>query len=176
MDTFTRAGKKAEACGYKDGEPCGHPGCLHHGTHPCEKCGRVAGVDVEKLLLLKIEAIREEYEKDIKPYVDDLLKFRNMRTSPLTVVYNPDLIKYVSEIKHDHRCYCGEASVVPHKVGELGCKRFLTDEHPVPEGDDCRVEGEVISWTTLYYQRGYYRFPCGCWSRWKDSSNSLEEK
>lgn len=28
---------------YKDGEPCGHPGCLNHVTHPCEGCGRVAG-------------------------------------------------------------------------------------------------------------------------------------
>jgi len=24
-------------------EPCGHPGCLSHITHPCEGCGRVAG-------------------------------------------------------------------------------------------------------------------------------------
>lgn len=28
---------------YKDGEPCDHPGCLHHITHPCEGCGRIAG-------------------------------------------------------------------------------------------------------------------------------------
>jgi hypothetical protein len=28
---------------YADGEPCGHPGCLHHATHPCEGCGRIAG-------------------------------------------------------------------------------------------------------------------------------------
>jgi len=27
----------------KDGEPCSHPGCLHHVTHPCEGCGRIAG-------------------------------------------------------------------------------------------------------------------------------------
>lgn len=28
---------------YKDGEPCGHPGFLHHVTHPCEGCGRKGG-------------------------------------------------------------------------------------------------------------------------------------
>lgn len=28
---------------FKDGEPCDHPGCLGHVTHPCEGCGRVAG-------------------------------------------------------------------------------------------------------------------------------------
>ena len=28
---------------YKDGEPCNHPGCLNHITHPCEGCGRIAG-------------------------------------------------------------------------------------------------------------------------------------
>lgn len=28
---------------YKEGEPCEHPGCLNHVTHPCEGCGRIAG-------------------------------------------------------------------------------------------------------------------------------------
>ena len=28
---------------YKDGEPCDHPGCLSHVSHPCEGCGRTAG-------------------------------------------------------------------------------------------------------------------------------------
>lgn len=27
----------------KDGEPCEHPGCLNHLSHPCEGCGRVGG-------------------------------------------------------------------------------------------------------------------------------------
>jgi len=27
----------------RPGQPCGHPGCLHHVTHPCEGCGRIAG-------------------------------------------------------------------------------------------------------------------------------------
>lgn len=27
----------------KPGEPCDHPGCLQHRTHPCEGCGRIAG-------------------------------------------------------------------------------------------------------------------------------------
>lgn len=27
----------------KPGEPCDHPGCLSHITHPCEGCGRTAG-------------------------------------------------------------------------------------------------------------------------------------
>lgn len=31
----------------KDGEPCYHPGCLSHVTHPCEGCGRIAGRRVE---------------------------------------------------------------------------------------------------------------------------------
>lgn len=26
-------------------KPCGHPGCLQHTTHPCEVCGRVAGME-----------------------------------------------------------------------------------------------------------------------------------
>ena len=35
-----RARRKANL---RDGEPCGHPGCLSHVSHPCEGCGRVAG-------------------------------------------------------------------------------------------------------------------------------------
>lgn len=27
----------------KPGEPCNHPGCLAHLSHPCEGCGRIAG-------------------------------------------------------------------------------------------------------------------------------------
>jgi hypothetical protein len=27
----------------KPGEPCDHPGCLSHASHPCEGCGRTAG-------------------------------------------------------------------------------------------------------------------------------------
>jgi hypothetical protein len=25
----------------KDGEPCTHPECSHHISHPCEGCGRI---------------------------------------------------------------------------------------------------------------------------------------
>lgn len=32
-----------------DGVPCAHRGCLHHATHPCEGCGRIAGVGVVDL-------------------------------------------------------------------------------------------------------------------------------
>ena len=28
---------------WRDGEPCSHPGCLSHVSHPCEGCGRVGG-------------------------------------------------------------------------------------------------------------------------------------
>lgn len=28
---------------WKDGEPCGYPGCLNHVSHPCEGCGRIGG-------------------------------------------------------------------------------------------------------------------------------------
>ncbi len=26
---------------YHDGEPCDHPGCKNHVSHPCENCGRI---------------------------------------------------------------------------------------------------------------------------------------
>ena len=30
----------------REGQPCHHPGCLHHVTHPCEGCGRIAGKNI----------------------------------------------------------------------------------------------------------------------------------
>lgn len=29
-----------------DGEPCDHAGCLSHHSHPCEGCGRIAGMPI----------------------------------------------------------------------------------------------------------------------------------
>lgn len=28
----------------QDGEPCEHPGCINHRTHPCENCGRIRAI------------------------------------------------------------------------------------------------------------------------------------
>lgn len=39
----------------QDGEPCDHPGCLHHVSHPYEVCGRIAGKRIDILVV-------EEYE------------------------------------------------------------------------------------------------------------------
>lgn len=33
---------------HPDGEPCEHPGCLAHISHPCDGCGRVAGRSVHR--------------------------------------------------------------------------------------------------------------------------------
>ncbi len=35
----------------KPGEPCHHPGCLNHVSHPCEGCGRIAGQGEAKVWL-----------------------------------------------------------------------------------------------------------------------------
>ncbi len=34
----------------KDNVPCEHPGCLNHITHPCEGCGRIAGIYPQDLI------------------------------------------------------------------------------------------------------------------------------
>ena len=50
---------------YKDGEPCGHPGCLSHITHPCENCGRIDGRPHK-------EVIEERLEKSILLHSGDV--------------------------------------------------------------------------------------------------------
>ena len=42
-----------------DGVPCNHPGCLHHVTHPCEGCGRIAGHSVTD----ELNRLRAELER-----------------------------------------------------------------------------------------------------------------
>lgn len=38
------------------GEPCRHPGCLSHVSHPCEGCGRVGGtIMLEEALAIEAE-------------------------------------------------------------------------------------------------------------------------
>ena len=45
---------------YESGQPCKHPGCLKHVTHPCEGCGRYAGQGK----VVEMRPIFEEYLKD----------------------------------------------------------------------------------------------------------------
>lgn len=82
------------------------------------------------------------------------------------------------EMKHDHICHCGTGKPTPHETGKGGCQRFMTDAPMrVPETDDYwEVDGERITYTTLIQQRGYYMHPCGCWSRWPGSVNSLPDE
>ena len=38
---------------YKNKEPCKHPGCLSHKSHPCEYCGRIeASGEVQVKMIL----------------------------------------------------------------------------------------------------------------------------
>lgn len=39
----TEQTKSFNTASFKIGEPCSHPGCLSHISHPCETCGRLAG-------------------------------------------------------------------------------------------------------------------------------------
>ena len=80
----------------------------------------------------------------------------------------------------DHWCHCGTGKGSPHKTGEDGCVRVVeTAPNQIPE----KFEDEFFSWKingtpitdyTLRNQRGYSQQPCGCWTSWNDSTNSLD--
>jgi len=44
----------------KDGEPCNHPGCLNHVSHPCEGCGRIAGKIIGENYMFNEEERKKE--------------------------------------------------------------------------------------------------------------------
>lgn len=54
---------------YMEGEPCDHPGCLRHLSHPCEGCGRIGGRSVGKNSYTCIKAVELGLDKDL--YVCD---------------------------------------------------------------------------------------------------------
>ena len=74
---------------------------------------------------------------------------------------------------HDHTCTCGTGRHTPHETGQDGCVRYLTEAPAVRPDDRWQVDGEEITDYTLRKQRGYHQHPCGCWSRWPGSDNSI---
>lgn len=82
-----------------------------------------------------------------------------------------------------HLCSCGEGEGINHPIGKTGCNRFIPDTFPEILGSDPDdehnrwiVDGHLITEYTLKFQRGYHQHPCGCWSRWEGSVNSLPDE
>jgi hypothetical protein len=60
---------------YRIGEPCPHPDCLSHISHPCEGCGRIAGWPSE-YMGLSLGTAYELQQKDLVPIArEDLASF-----------------------------------------------------------------------------------------------------
>jgi len=52
-------------------EPCDHPGCHSHRTHPCESCGYQAGRSKNKSVVIGFMGLRRAY---LNVGLDDALK------------------------------------------------------------------------------------------------------
>lgn len=50
----------------------------------------------------------------------------------------------------------------------------LVTQNIDPDANRWLVEGSEITEFSMKQQRGYHRHPCGCWSRWPGSSNSID--
>jgi len=60
----------------EEGQPCKHPGCLSHVSHPCEGCGRVAGrgkTYVQHLMALGPYGRKRLVEGDWSQFDDGML-------------------------------------------------------------------------------------------------------
>jgi len=58
----------------RDGEPCKHPGCLSHYSHPCEGCGRIRG---RRVSITPVEC-RKIYCIDCGKNVTGLVRIENI--------------------------------------------------------------------------------------------------
>jgi hypothetical protein len=69
---------------FEDGEPCDHRRCLHHTSHPCESCGRIAGYDVfgMKKEIEKLQAENKKLKDDLVNIGKDV--FSILRTATLS--------------------------------------------------------------------------------------------
>jgi hypothetical protein len=86
-------------------------------------------------------------------------------------------------ILHNHTCFCGSPDAdEPHNVGSVGCFRLLTPapkpfpghENDIPEPKHWLVNGVKTRAYSLH-KRGYYRHPCGCWSKDKGTYHGKPE-
>lgn len=58
---------------FKNGEPCKHPGCLNHVTHPCEGCGRTAGRSAKETFEKKLRALINSHSLENESNTSDFI-------------------------------------------------------------------------------------------------------
>ena len=76
--------------------------------------------------------------------------------------------------KMKNPCNCGTATFAPHEVATNECQRIIC-KAPIQDGPyHWIVNGIRITDTTLFQQRGYGLHEGGVWSRFAESTNSLE--
>lgn len=89
---------------------------------------------------------------------------KSAKETSCTVPAGSDSSDLLCKPQHDHRCFCGTTKCVPHEIGRDGCERYMTEPPDL-------TEATLFTYTQ---QRGYHQHPCGCWSRWPGSVNSLD--
>lgn len=129
------------------------------------------GLSQEKLsketgICLKTIAFLESGKKERATKIQIISTISNFfGVEPVLVFRKRVKNKNETKVEHDHTCHCGTANTTPHETGKCGCIRFMTD---APALED----GQTIEYP-YKQQRGYHQHPCGCWSRWDGSKNSL---
>lgn len=72
---------------YLNGVPCNHKGCLNHISHPCDGCGRIAGLkiikfnnDYPKLASQKTARLINVWQGMLKDFPCELLKYDSLKS------------------------------------------------------------------------------------------------
>jgi predicted nucleotidyltransferase len=82
----------------------------------------------------------------------------------------------------EHLCSCGKATHYPHETGKSGCTRRISSITPIRNAEkvnthqEWQVGDHSVSDYTLKEQRGYRQYECGCWTRARESTNSLPDE
>jgi hypothetical protein len=123
----------------RDGEPCGHHGCLIHVTHPCEGCGRVGG---RFALSDKYLPTCGKCHKTVDEHYQDK-RGRLWCIGKLNESFDPIPIYYPKECE-----WGGIMNGV--ELIESERKRQIEEEKWVPEHDDEHRNGELIGASRAY--------------------------
>ncbi len=105
------------------GQPCKHPGCLSHVSHPCEECGRTAGMFGTYADWTQVGSVKPDSSKD--PIW--------IRSKGISLFLKERLSEAATTIKFEDFLAInnGQPSVTPiHTMGLL-----IATEHPTPTND-----------------------------------------
>jgi GGDEF domain-containing protein len=113
----------------KDGESCGHPGCLNHITHPCEQCGRIGGKENAIVINDKTKSMADYIIMKLEYYqlISDIKEFIP-KCKKISESFEELLMDY-NELANEYKRATGLIDEIDQRIKEVEeLKKIMSDE------------------------------------------------